>query len=139
MNSATAAGIPIAKIQLSSALEAPSTKELAPFAEPRYLHQVVAREGGALPDLGVEELDTTVRCHFHVPVHKETVGGLTTTRADMVAGLKRALETDATGCLEIETYTWDVLPLKEGALLDSLEAEYRYVLGEAAGAGFEPI
>jgi hypothetical protein len=28
-------------------------------------------------------------------------------------------------CLEIETYTWDVLPQKEGSLLDSLEAEFR--------------
>ena len=31
--------------------------------------------------------------------------------------------------VEIETYTWDVLPLREGELLDSLEAEYRFVLG----------
>jgi hypothetical protein len=71
-------------------------------------------------------------------VHKEEVGGVRTTRADMAAALRHALETGATRCLEIETYTWDVLPLREGALLDSLEAEYRYVLQEAAAAGFAP-
>ena len=39
------AGIPIGKVQLSCALEAPSTRELAPFREDRYLHQVVAESG----------------------------------------------------------------------------------------------
>jgi len=132
------AGIPIGKVQLSCALEAPSTRELAPFAEPRYLHQVVARGGAARPDLDGPPLAGPVRCHFHVPIHAEEVAGVRTTRADMAAGLRRALETKATNCLEIETYTWDVLPLKEGALLDSLEAEYRYVLAEAARAGYAP-
>jgi hypothetical protein len=73
-----------------------------------------------------------------VPVHKEEVGGVRTTRADMADALRHALATGATPCLEIETYTWDVLPLREGALLDSLEAEYRYVLGGAQGVGFVP-
>jgi hypothetical protein len=133
-----AAGIPVAKVQLSCALEAPSTRELKPFDEPRYLHQVVAKSGEARADLPGPAIEGPVRCHFHVPVHREEVGGLKTTRADMTAALRRALETGATDCLEIETYTWDVLPLREGELLDSLEAEYRYVLGEAQGLGWEP-
>jgi hypothetical protein len=120
------AGIPIAKVQLSSALEAPSIDALAPFAEPRYLHQVVGRDGGARVDLAGdggsagegEPLQGPVRCHFHVPVHKDRVAGVATTRDDMAAGLARALETGATACLEIETYTWDVLPQRDGALLD---------------------
>jgi sugar phosphate isomerase/epimerase len=132
------AGIGIAKIQLSSALEAASGRELLPFAEPRYLHQVVAKSGDARPDLGPDLPQGPLRCHFHVPVHKEEVGGVRTTRADMAAALRRALDTGATRCLEIETYTWDVLPLREGQLLDSLEAEYRYVLAEASAAGFVP-
>jgi len=132
------AGIPIGKIQLSSALEAPSARELQAFAEPRYLHQVVSKTGEARPDLGGDGPPGPLRCHFHVPVHKEEVAGVRTTRADMAAALRHALATGATGCLEIETYTWDVLPLREGALLDSLEAEYRYVLGEAKAAGFVP-
>jgi len=132
------AGIPIGKIQLSSALEAASASELAPFAEPRYLHQVVSKSGEARPDLGGVGPPGPLRCHFHVPVHKEEVAKVKTTRADMAAALHHALETAATNCLEIETYTWDVLPLREGALLDSLEAEYRYVIAEAATAGFLP-
>jgi len=71
-------------------------------------------------------------------VHKEEVAGVPTTRDDMAAALRHALATGATNTLEIETYTWDVLPLKEGALLDSIEAEYRYVLGEASASGFVP-
>jgi len=133
------AGIPVGKIQLSCALEADSTDALKPFAEPRYLHQVVARDGAARPDIEPSEpLEGPVRCHFHVPIHKVGVRGLRTTRDDMAAGLDRALATGATDCLEIETYTWDVLPLKEGALLDSLEAEYRFVLACAARRGFTP-
>jgi len=125
-----AAGIPIPKIQLSSALEADRWADLEPFSEARYLHQVVGEHGGERLDLGADgpPLKGRLRCHFHVPIHKERVGGARTTRREMDAALARAWETGATGCLEIETYTWDVLPLREGALLDSLEAEYRYVL-----------
>jgi sugar phosphate isomerase/epimerase len=132
------AEIPIGKIQISSALEAPSASDLERFKEPRYLHQVVSRSGEARADLGMDPPPGPLRCHFHVPVHKEHVAGIRTTRADMAAALRRALETGATNCLEIETYTWDVLPLREGALLDSLEAEYRYVLQEAKALGFVP-
>lgn len=133
-----AAGIPVAKIQLSSALEAPSVEALAPFREPRYLHQVVGRGGEALPDLGEATLPGPVRCHFHVPVHRDRVGGLPTTRAAMTAGLAKALEAGGPDCLEIETYTWDVLPDRAGSLLDSLEEEYRFVLAACAAAGFRP-
>jgi hypothetical protein len=132
------AEIPIGKVQLSCALEAPSTRELAPFREDRYLHPVVAESGEARPDLEGPDIEGPVRCHYHVPVHQAEVGGAKTTRDDMTAALGRALETGATNCLEIETYTWDVLPLKQGALLDSLEAEYRYVLAQAADHGFLP-
>jgi hypothetical protein len=131
-----AACIPVPKIQLSSALEADRMEDLLPFAEPRYLHQVVGAGGGDLLDLGAagETPEGTLRCHFHVPVHKDTIGACRTTRGEMNATLDRALATDATRCLEIETYTWDVLPLREGDLLDSLEAEYTAVL-ERIGDG----
>ena len=123
-----AAGIPVPKIQLSSALEADRIEDLLPFSEPRYLHQVVSKLGEDRLDLSPEPLPAPMRCHFHVPVHAETVGTVRTTRAEMVECLARAWKTDATRCLEIETYTWDVLPAREGELLDSLEAEYRFTL-----------
>ena len=130
-----AAGIPVAKIQLSSALEADRLEDLMPFAEPRYLHQVVGRDGGDLLDLGADGPVPSgpLRCHFHVPIHKDAVGNCRTTRAEMNATLERALAIDATRCFEIETYTWDVLPIREGDLLDSLEAEYRTVLERFGG------
>ncbi len=133
-----AAGIPIAKLQLSSALEAADPAALAPFAEPRYLHQVVARGGEGRIDLPGEGLEGPVRCHFHVPIHTEEVGGVRTTRDDLAATLRQALATEATACLEIETYTWDVLPVREGSLVESLGQEYRWVLGEARACGFAP-
>jgi hypothetical protein len=123
------AEVPIAKIQLSCALEAPSTRELEPFDEPRYLHQVVARDGEARPDLAGPVIEGPVRCHFHVPIHRDLVAGVQTTRAHMLATLEHALAVGATDCYEIETYTWDVLPEREGSLLDSLQAEYEAVLG----------
>ena len=115
------AGVPVTKIQLSSALEAPSTDELQAFDEPRYLHQVVAKDGTSRVDLPGPRIEGPVRCHFHVPVHKEEVGGLRTTRPTMLAGLAETLA---------------AVPIKEGALLDSLEAEYRTVLVAAQEAGF---
>ncbi|MGQ0614896.1 MAG: metabolite traffic protein EboE [Planctomycetaceae bacterium] len=132
------AGIPIAKLQLSSALEAAEPEAFVPFAEPRYLHQVVARSGEGRIDLPAEGLKGPVRCHFHVPIHKEAVGGVRTTRDDLTATLRHALATGAAPCLEIETYTWDLLPAREGSLVDSLEQEYRWVLGEARACGFLP-
>ena len=53
----------------------------------------------------------TWRVHFHVPVDAEALGALGTTRAD----LRRALATvaedlDYSPHLEVETYTWEVLP-----------------------------
>ena len=133
------AGIPIAKAQLSSALESDGTQALQPFAEERYLHQVIAEDGRALRDLPDGELDGKVRCHFHVPIHKEEVGGVKTTREEMLKSTRALLETEATNCLEIETYTWDVLPLKDGALLDSLEAEYATVIAELDSAGYSRV
>ncbi len=130
------AEIPVTKIQLSSALEAPSTDELQPFVEPRYLHQVVAQSGEARVDLPGPKIEGPVRCHFHVPVHKTEVGGVATTRQQMLDGLAEGLRRNATDCYEIETYTWDVLPLREGELLDSLEAEYKCVLEAAASEGY---
>jgi sugar phosphate isomerase/epimerase len=123
------AGIPIAKIQLSCALEAPSSRELEPFDEPRYLHQIVARGGEARPDLPGDPIEGPVRCHFHVPIHRDRVAGVQTTREHMLETLRHALAVGATDCYEIETYTWDVLPEREGSLLDSLRAEFEAVLG----------
>ena len=117
-------GIQIAKLQLSSALrvsalDATSARQLAAFAEPVYLHQVVQRSGGELrrfADLpeALAQAEAAAgsewRVHFHVPLFLEQMEHFGTTQdflADILA-LHRA--EPISPHLEVETYTWDVLP-----------------------------
>lgn len=117
-----AAGIPIGKLQLSSALrvaslDADSARHLAGFAEPVYLHQAVLKSQGALrryvdlPEaLGAAVPGAEIRVHFHVPVFLEKMAHFDTTQAFLaeILALHRAQPISAH--LEVETYTWDVLP-----------------------------
>lgn len=122
------AGIPVAKVQISSALRldgrtpADIRTALAPFAEDTYLHQVVERAGGAfhryddLPQAlaAASASDSRAprdwRVHFHVPVFLSDMRALGTTQPYLI-DLIKVLKRDAvTRCLEVETYTWDVLP-----------------------------
>jgi sugar phosphate isomerase/epimerase len=153
------AGIRVGRLQISSALKvalpdsrerrAELARELEPFAESRYLHQVIERgEDGRLehyPDLGEalpriqEPRAGEWRIHFHVPLFVGEYGRFGSTQEENRTFF-RCLEAAATGAagprpltrhLEIETYTWEVLPpaLKQD-LLTSIEREYRWVLDE---------
>jgi sugar phosphate isomerase/epimerase len=118
------AGIRVPKFQISSALRVsdPSPgsagrRAIARFAEDTYLHQVVARsEQGLhryvdLPDALAGEFGTGEwRIHFHVPVFLRTMGDLDTTQPDLEAVLDLVKQRTDAPCLEVETYTWDVLP-----------------------------
>ena len=117
-------GILIAKVQLSSALrvasiDAESRKHLAAFAEPTYLHQVVQRSNGSLRrfvDLPQALADPTGmdgsewRVHFHVPVFLERMAHFDTTQAFLKEVLALHRADPFTQHMEVETYTWDVLP-----------------------------
>ena len=63
--------------------------------------------------------------HFHVPIFVERYGEL---RVD--AGPPRAVHPAVrTSHLEIETYTWDVLPAElKASSVDSIAREYEWVL-----------
>jgi hypothetical protein len=120
------AGVRVCKVQVSSALRladwdgAALAAALAPFAEDTYLHQVVehdARGFTRYTDLP-EALDAVARStgarewrvHFHVPIFLETIATFVTTQpylASLIDVLKRE---DVCPYLEVETYTWDVLP-----------------------------
>lgn len=127
-----AAGIRVGKAQLSAALTVPPAahEELRAFADPIYLHQVTER--GSLrtwPDLpealsangGGEEW----RVHFHVPIFVERYGALESTQEH----LRRCIERVRTSHLEIETYTWDVLPADlKASSVESIAREYEWVL-----------
>jgi len=127
-----AAGIRVGKAQLSAALTVPASAhaELRAFADPIYLHQVTERGSGRTwPDLpealaangGGDEW----RVHFHVPIFVERYGALESTQDH----LRRCIERVRTAHLEIETYTWDVLPAGlKASSVDSIAREYEWVL-----------
>ncbi len=167
---ALAFGAGLVKLQFTSALALPEPAARADgraalFAldEPRYLHQLAALgQDGAVSlreDLGAarqafENGDETLRgarewrCHFHVPVDLEELAGLglevTSRFADAV--LERLLASPERWLhgelhLELETYTWSVLPAAArgpGALVDGLEREYRHVVELLACSGWRP-
>jgi sugar phosphate isomerase/epimerase len=127
-----AAGIKVGKAQLSAALIVPAEAhdQLRAFADPIYLHQVTERGSmRSWPDLpealanggGRDEW----RVHFHVPIFVERYGALMSTQEH----LERCIRRVRTSHLEIETYTWDVLPpdLKASSV-DSIAREYEWVL-----------
>ncbi len=119
-----ARGIGIYKLQLSAALRvarfgAQSARQLAEFAEPVYLHQVVRRANGALKryvDLpqalaeaeGAEGSEW--RVHFHVPIFLERMEHFDTTQSFLAEILQLHRQAPVSEHLEVETYTWDVLP-----------------------------
>jgi len=135
-----AAGVRIGKVQVSSALRAVRGEfgALAAFDEPTYLHQVVAREAsGALARfddlpafLGLprETLARYDECrvHFHVPIFAERAEGCGTTRAFLEEALPLL---PAETPLEVETYSWNVLPAaaRAGSVGESIVRELRWV------------
>ncbi len=128
-----AAGIRIGKAQLSAALVVPpgAHDALRAFADPIYLHQVTERGSGrSWPDLPEALADgrdgDEWRVHFHVPIFVERYGALRSSQEHLARCIRRV----RTSHLEIETYTWDVLPpgLKASSV-DSIAREYEWVLG----------
>ena len=117
-------GILIGKLQLSSALrlarvDAESAQHLAAFAEPVYLHQVVQKADGRLQrfvDLpqALAEAPRAAgaewRVHFHVPVFLEKMEHFGTTQSFLAEILRLHRAEPISLHLEVETYTWDVLP-----------------------------
>lgn len=131
-----AAGVPVAKVQVSAALEVPDPVDpaqrtaLRAFDEPRWLHQVGLPGGRMLHDLGEalalegDDAPAPWRVHFHVPLHRETVGGLPTTGPQVAEFLASARAREL--LLECETYTWSALP-ESGDLAENVAAELRWV------------
>jgi sugar phosphate isomerase/epimerase len=118
-----ASGIQIPKLPLSSALKVvnfdpAAARHLAAFAEPVYLHQVVQNKDGALRrfvDLPQALADAAAaggewRVHFHVPVFLEEMQHFGTTQAFLAEILRLHRAAPISRHLEVETYTWDVLP-----------------------------
>jgi hypothetical protein len=119
------AGIAVPKLQLSAALRVPRmSAELAAwlprFDDGVYLHQVVASGGGqlsryldlppALAEYGRSDGDAEWRIHCHVPVFMAEAGLAATTQPFLAEVLALQRDRSISTHLEVETYTWDVLP-----------------------------
>ncbi|MCA8958018.1 MAG: metabolite traffic protein EboE [Planctomycetes bacterium] len=142
-----AAGIRCAKIQVSACVEVRRPEgldRLLEFDEPVYLHQTVAADGARaldLPEVAVRRTEFAaagpLRTHFHVPVFWDDPGPLGSTRAELERVLRGLPgRSRAVPLLEVETYTWDVLPgfvRGEAALLDGIDAELRFVDAQLGG------
>ena len=148
-------GIGVGRLQISSALRVLMNKtmnsqalqeQLQPFSDCVYLHQVVERDAAgrlrrfrdlddalanAEPEAGKEW-----RIHFHLPLFTEKCGRLLTTQEDNRKILAFALEQEVCSHLEVETYTWHVLPeaLKVD-MLSSIARELEWVLQQVPPDG----
>lgn len=146
-----AAGIRIGKIQISAALQVKIPQDvhkrhllierLRPFAESTYLHQVIARTRHnrlihyqdletALPNLE-NTIDEEWRIHFHVPIFIHDYQLLKSTQSDIENVLELLQSHRFCDHLEIETYTWEVLP--DEIKLDlpaSIQREFEWVMNK---------
>ena len=144
-----AAGIAVPKIQLSAAMRVPAmTRDLVGavmrYDDGVYLHQTIARRDDGLTryvDLpeAVAGLDGGAapewRIHCHVPVFLADLGALQSTRADLVATLAALRMRHRSSHLEVETYTWDVLPdgLRAGSKAADIAREIAFCAKELVG------
>jgi sugar phosphate isomerase/epimerase len=152
-----AAGVPIVKAQVSAALRAPADgaearrAQLADFVEPRFLHQT--RELVGTTVAGVDDLDEALagglpgesewRVHFHVPVHLDDGRTTQAELRELLAGLVGGAA-PRTRHLELETYTWNVLPgdlraADDAALVDGLARELGWLAQELTDLGLKEV
>ncbi|MET7477023.1 metabolite traffic protein EboE [Streptomyces sp. NPDC005648] len=150
----SAAGLPVVKLQASCAVEAAdpadpvARKALRRLAEPRFLHQTrTAREGDVL---GVDDLGDALdgglptdsgpwRTHFHAPLHADPEPPLRTTAGhltDVLAGLLGGL-TALCDHIEVETYTWSVLPEPPTDLAGGIATELAWARDRLTGLGLK--
>ena len=141
------AGIPIFKLQEAAAMRVPNVTQkivdtLKRYAKTIYLTQTVEKKDGKLTRfLNLEDAfkaweanpgPREWRTHFHVPVFLDDLGEFGTTRFAIEDALKFHKAKPLSRQLEIETYTWDVLPdhLKTGDIVDYVSREIEWVRGQ---------
>jgi sugar phosphate isomerase/epimerase len=146
LNKLVDAGIPIFKFQLAAALRVPEVgpeevERLERFAGTIYLTQTVERRGGVVRHyLNLEDALAAFaadpggelrewRIHFHVPIFLERLGAVQTTRAQTADALALHRERPLSRHVEIETYTFDVLPeeFRTGDIVEYVSREIEWV------------
>jgi hypothetical protein len=143
------AGIPIFKLQEAAALHVPRVTQkivdaLRRYTETIYLSQTIQKKANKLTRfLNLEDAlaawqkdpgPREWRTHFHVPVFLDEIGPFRTTRFAIEEALRFHKAKPLSRQLEIETYTWDVLPdhLKTGDIVDYVCRELEWVRGQLA-------
>ncbi|MGB5691437.1 MAG: metabolite traffic protein EboE [Flavobacteriaceae bacterium] len=136
-------GIGVGKIQISAALKILAGydmdsiwRSLEKFDEPTYLHQVTqSTKNGIvtyedLPQVLSGEPDfDELRAHFHVPVFIDSFDKLHSTQDHILKVFSYLQKHDITRHLEVETYTWDVLPAElKTEIGDSISREIKWVI-----------
>ena len=143
-----AAGLRISKLHLSSALEFnPSNLEaieaIRAFDEPTYLHQVIVKNHDSslkrftdLPEFlnASEQMKNTelARVHFHIPLYAAPTEPLHSTQQHASDAINY-LKSNPGFCshVEIETYTWGVLPSElQIPIEEQIAREYDWVLNQ---------
>lgn len=137
--------ISIGKIQISSALRvdlrnnaSARIEALKQYEEPTYLHQVKAfkKDGSyvSFKDLGealahyTDGVYDEWRVHFHVPLFLDSYGLLNSTQAEIAETLAYHQQYHVTNMMEIETYTWGVLPSEyQESIETSIAREVKYI------------
>ena len=143
-----AAGVPILKLQEAAAIHVPEVTEeavdaLERYAETIYLTQTLERTNGGPLTYFLNVQDAIAawraspgprewRVHIHVPVFLDDLGPFGTTRFAIAEALAVHKAAPLSRQLEIETYTWDMLPddLKTGDIVEYVCRELEWVLGQ---------
>jgi sugar phosphate isomerase/epimerase len=145
-----AAGISVPKIQLSAAMRIPVMSHdlidaVMRYDDGVYLHQTIVRGRTGLtryvdlPDAVAAfkegRADGEWRIHCHVPLFLSDLGEIGSTRADLEATLAALRQKSRSSHLEVETYTWDVLPdhLRTGSKAADIAREISFCVKELAG------
>ncbi|MEV0214415.1 metabolite traffic protein EboE [Micromonospora sp. NPDC050695] len=157
-----AADLPVVKVQVSAAVEATDpagdADELHRWVEPRFLHQTrgagcAAGGDPADPAYAADDLDEALeralpgpwRVHYHVPLHAPPEEPLGSTLPVLRAALRALYTGPAAGCdhLDVETYTWGVLPAArrpgtDAELAVGIAAELAFARTELVSLGLTP-
>jgi len=141
------AGVPVFKLQEAAALHMPEVTQrvvdtLKRYAKTIYLTQTLEKKDGKITKfLNVDDAIAAFeknpgprewRTHIHVPIFLDDLGEFRTTRFAIADALKFHKEKPLSRHLEVETYTWDMLPesLKSSDIVDYICRELEWVRGE---------
>jgi len=137
----------VGKLQISAGLKfdqigARTIELLKPFEDNVYLHQVVARHGAelyrftdlheAFANLNDGASHDEWRVHFHVPIFMDDFGDYKSTQFFIKDMLQLHKTNPISTHLEVETYTWSVLPdkFKTDNMQQAIIRELQWVMAQ---------